>query len=334
MLRNREIRLLLIASVFTAALGTLMASLLVSTEAAMITAATAVLLITAHVLFTSWRYRELEKLSGYLRRIASGNFTLDVRDNDEGELSILKNEIYKVTLKLSEHGAVLQEDKLRLTNAIADISHQLKTPLTSMLVMVDLLDNPMLPAAKRMEFTNNVRIQLERMEWLISSLLKLSRIDAGTANFKKEPIQVAQLVQKSLEPVLIPIDIKGLTVKIEGDEGVTFTGDLNWTSEALINVLKNAVEHTPEDGLVTIAYRENALYTEIKVTDSGKGIEPADLPHLFKRFYRGKRASEHSIGIGLAMAHSIVTSQNGTIEVQSNEGTGTQFRLKFYKGTI
>ncbi len=305
-----------------------------STKFAAILILTSVLLIIATLLFTAWRYREIARLSGFLRRITSGDYTLDVRDNYEGELSILKNDIYKVTLMLSEQGSQLERDKLQLTNAISDISHQLKTPLTSMMVMADLLSDPNMPKEKRNEFTYNIQKQLERIEWLVTSLLKLSKIDAGTALFKKETIVVRNLIQKAMEPVLIPVDIKQQFLHYTGDEDVTFIGDINWTAEAIINILKNCVEHTPENGEIGIFYSENALFTEMKIVDNGKGIPKQELPYIFKRFYKGKNAGEESVGIGLAMAYSIITSQNGDIEVVSEEGKGTSFIIKFYKQII
>ncbi|MEG6615009.1 HAMP domain-containing sensor histidine kinase [Peptococcaceae bacterium 1198_IL3148] len=273
-------------------------------------------------------------MSGYLRQICGGDYWLDVRDNREGELSILKNDIYKVTLMLSEQRSFLQQDKIRLTNAISDISHQLKTPLTSMMVMADLLNDANLPTAKRTEFTRNIGIQLERMEWLVSSLLKLSKIDVGTIQFKKEQIPVKQLMQKALEPVLVPLDIKEQAVTVTGADTVSFVGDLNWTAEAIINILKNCVEHTQQGGVISISFAENPLFTEIVIADNGKGIPKEDLPYIFKRFYKGKNASEDSVGIGLAMAHSIITSQNGDIVVRSEQQKGTQFTIKFYKQVI
>ena len=306
-------------------------SAMISLPVAVLTGITSALLITCSLVFTRWRYMEIENLSNYLRQISNGNYTLDVRDNQEGELSILKNDIYKVTLMLSEHGALLQHDKVQLTNAISDISHQLKTPLTSMTVMADLLSEPELPPEKRTEFTRNIRIQLERIGWLVSSLLKFSKIDAGTVQFKKDPISVRTLFQKSLKPVLIPMDIKEQTVSIKGDDAVSFLGDLNWTAEALINILKNCVEHTPEGGEISISFAENALYTEIIIADNGKGIPKEELPYVFQRFYIGKNASEDSVGIGLALSHSIITSQNGDINIKSEKGMGTQFHIKFYK---
>lgn len=333
MLRNREIQILLavMVTISAAAIG---AAAFISPAALALVVILSLLLIGSCLVFTRWRYRELEKLSVYLREISSGNDSLDVRDNQEGELSILKNDIYKVTLMLSEHRSLLQRDKMQLTDAISDISHQLKTPLTSMTVMADLLSSADLPPAKRMEFTHNIRIQLERIDWLVSSLLKLSKIDTKTIPFKKEPILVKQLIQKALEPVLIPMDIKEQTVSINGDDSVSFMGDFNWTAEAIINILKNGVEHTQEGGTIAISYTENALFTEIVIADNGKGIPKEDLPYIFKRFYRGKHASEGSIGIGLAMAHSIIASQNGVIDVMSDGENGTAFRIKFYKQVI
>jgi len=175
---------------------------------------------------------------------------------------------------------------------------------------------------------------LERLDWLISSLLKMSKIDAGTAMFKQERVLVEPLVKKALEAVAIPMDIKSQTVTVEGDPQTAFTGDPEWTCEALINILKNGVEHTPEGGRLSVTYGENALFTEIVIQDSGPGIPKEDLPHIFKRFYRGKQASENSVGIGLAMANSIVTNQHGAIEVESKPGQGARFRVVFYKGIL
>ncbi|OZQ77777.1 sensor histidine kinase [Paenibacillus odorifer] len=333
MLRNKEFRWLLL-TMSTISLLAIIVTAFISSGAMGITALTSVLLIGCCLLFTRWRYREIEKLSGYLRQISSGNYSLDVRDNQEGELSILKNDIYKVTLMLSEQRLLLQEDKIKLTNAISDISHQLKTPLTSMTVMADLLSDPELNVEKRIEFTRKISLQLDRIGWLVSSLLKFSKIDAGTIQFKKDSIKVKKLVQKSMEPILIPMDIKEQRILIEGEEATSFIGDYNWTTEAMINILKNCVEHTPAGGEITISFAENTLFTEIVITDNGKGIPKAEIPYIFKRFYKGTNANEDSVGIGLALAQSIITEQNGTIDVVSEVGKGTQFRIKFYKQVI
>lgn len=333
MFRNKEIRMLLL-TMSSFSLIAVITALVISRETVWITAVTAVVLITCSILYTRYRYREIAKLSSYLREITSGNYSLDVRDNQEGELSILKNDIYKVTLMLSEQRSLLQEDKIKLTNAISDISHQLKTPLTSMTVMADLLSDPELDRRKRIEFVRNISTQLDRIGWLISALLKFSKIDAGTAQFKKERVKVNELIQKSIEPVLVPMDIKEQRLTIHGEDSTFFLGDLNWSSEAIVNILKNGVEHTPAGGEITISYAENALFTEIIISDNGKGIPKDEIPHLFKRFFKGKQASEDSVGIGLALAQSIITSQNGTIDVKSEPGAGTEFHIKFYKQII
>lgn len=311
-----------------------MAAFFVSMLAAVVVLGVSVFLISSSLIFTKWRYREIDKLSGYLQQISSGDFQLDVRDNYEGELSILKTQIYKVTRMLSEQGTVLHEDKAKLTNAISDISHQLKTPLTSMMVMADLLRDKNVDDAKRAEFTRNLQVQLERMEWLVSSLLKLSKIDARTIAFKKEKVLARELVRIAVEPLLVPMDIKMQSLDIQGDDKTAFIGDSNWTAEALINIIKNCVEHTAEEGEISIHFSENPLFTEITISDTGKGIAKEDLPYIFKRFYKGKNANDESVGIGLAMAHSIITSQQGDIEVQSQPGVGTKFQIKFYKQVI
>lgn len=334
LLRNREIQLLLIALLTITSISFVLSIIFFSIQVALFLLIVSFLFISATFIFTKWRYNEIKKLSRYLQKIASGNFRLDVRDNYEGELSFLKNEIYKVTKMLAEQGEGLQKDKAKLTDAISDISHQLKTPLTSMMVMVDLLRENHLADNKRDEFIRNLQVQLVRMEWLVSSLLKLSKIDAGTIQFKKEKVNVASLIQSAIDPLLIPIDIKMQSLQIEGDDETTLIGDFNWMREALINIIKNCVEHTPEEGTISISYSENALFTEIMIADNGKGIDKEDLPYIFKRFYKGKNASDDSVGIGLAMAQSIITSQKGALEVSSKPNVGTTFHIKFYKQVI
>lgn len=330
MFRNREIQLFSLAMAGISLIAATAAAF-ISQSAAVLVLFTAFLLIGCSLLFTRWRYREIARLSQYLRKINTGNYSLDIRDNQEGELSILKNDIYKVTLMLTEQSTLWQQEKLRLTDVIADISHQLKTPLTSMLVMADLLSDRKLPEAKRSEFTHKIGLQLERIDWLVSSLLKLSKIDAGTAVFKKELVKVPELLEKAIEPLLIPMDIKEQSISLKGEESTSFIGDLKWSQEAFINILKNCIEHTPAGGSIAVSYTENALFTEIVIADNGSGIPKEDLPYIFKRFYKGKNAGDDSVGIGLAMAHSIISSQNGIIEVKSQEGEGTKFMIKFYK---
>lgn len=280
--------------------------------------------------FTAKRYSEIKALTGYVDRIQHRVETLDIRDNQEGELSILKNEIYKLTLKLVNQAEMLKKDKTYLADSISDISHQLKTPLTSMMVMADLLTESELPREKQAEFLHNIQSGLERMQWLVQSLLKLSKLDADAVLLKKETVFVEELLKKATEPLLIPLEIKNQELVLDGSSDVTFRGDMLWTVEAIGNIIKNCMEHTREGGKITISYGQNNLYTNIVIKDNGEGIDKEDLPHIFKRFYKGKNASSDSVGIGLALSKSILNRQKATIEVTSIPLEGSTFTIKFY----
>ena len=329
-IRNKEFWLMLLLMSFVIMAGVVLA-FFVDPIAGVLLLLVSLLLVTLAVIYTRKRYRDIRELSGNLRRITGGDYSLDIRDNTEGELSILKNDIYKVTLLLSKQAELLRKEKEQLGDAMSDISHQLKTPLTSMLVMAELLSKNDLEASKRIEFTRSLKQQLKRMEWLLTSLLKLSKLDAGTVEFKKEAISAAELVNQAVKPLLIPMELKEQNLVIEGDEPTIFLGDQNWTSEALINILKNCMEHTGPGGTIMIHYSGNPLFTELLISDNGSGISKEDLPFIFKRFYRGKNANEESVGIGLAMAKRIVESQNGDIVVTSQLNEGTSFSIRFYK---
>jgi signal transduction histidine kinase len=271
-------------------------------------------------------------LSAYLRHIDAGDYALDVRDNGEGSFSLLKNDLYKVTVRLREQAELLEKDKAALSNLIADISHQIKTPLTSMGVLADLLvEDP--PEEDRRVFVERLRAHLGRIQWLIAALLKLARLDAGTAAFKSEPVDLGELVRRAIEPLQIPLEIKKQRLEVHGDDA-SFTGDLNWSAEALTNVVKNCIEHTPESGTIEISYRANALYAEIIVSDDGEGIASRDLPNIFNRFYRSENARENNVGIGLALAKAILTAQGGDISVRSQPGVGTSFDIRVFRGAV
>jgi signal transduction histidine kinase len=295
-------------------------------------------LVCAGFIFLLVRYQrtvsaQVVGLSAYLRRIDAGDYALDVRDNGEGSFSLVKNDLYKVTVRLREQAELLQKDKTGLSNLIADISHQIKTPLTSLGVLVDLLaEDP--PEEDRRAFVERLRAPLGRIQWLVAALLKLARLDAGTAAFKSEPVDVRRLIERALEPLQIPLEIKKQRLEVHGDDGASFTGDLNWSAEALTNVVKNCVEHTPEGGRIEITYAANALYAEILVSDDGEGIDGADLPNIFNRFYRGATAGENSVGIGLALAKAIFNAQGGDISVRSQPGVGTSFDIRVFRGVV
>ncbi len=329
MLRNREYKQLVL-TLAALLIITTAAGFLVSVAAGIICGASVFCVSAAALLFTLRRYSSIEKLNAYLKRINSGDYALDVRDNIEGELSILKSEIYKVTVMLRERSEQLERDKAALQNALSDISHQLKTPVTSMFVMTDLLLTPDLPDDRRLVFTDRIRAQLERLSWLVSALLKLSRLDARAVAFKRDSVPAQRLLDKATEPLRIPAELKNITLRTQGD-GVLVDCDENWTAEAVLNIIKNCVEHTPDGGVIDIACSENPLFAQIRIEDSGPGIASDDLPHIFTRFYRGNNAADDSVGIGLAMAATIVQEQNGSIDAGSAASGGSVFTIRFPK---
>lgn len=328
MLRNREIRLFTLILLLIGAAATI-AGVTLSAAAGIIAGAASLLFILTLLFFTRWRYRQLSRLAAYLKKINSGDYALDVRDNTEGELSILKSEVYKTTVMLRERNHMLARDKAVLETALSDISHQLKTPLTSMLMMTDLLCDSDLPEQQRRTFTARIRSQLERIQWLVSALLKLSRLDAKAVDFKKDGVSAAAMIEKASAPLLIPMELKEQALVIK-DNGASLCCDAGWTAEALLNILKNCVEHTPQGGEIAITCEVNPLYTQLQIKDSGGGIPEEDLPYIFSRFYRGKNAADDSIGIGLAMAAAIVGEQGGTLDAHSTTG-GSVFTIRFPK---
>ncbi len=330
MLRNKELRGILLLGILFILVGTILGALVDYRAAALVLVCTGAV-FAVFFTYTLRRYRAIQRLSEYLSSVYMGEHVMDIRDNREGELSILKNDLYKVTLTLSEQSELLKKDKQYLADTLSNISHQLKTPLTSMFVMTDLLHKPDLPQGKKEEFLKNITNQLKRIEWLVSSLLKLSKIDAKTVVFKKEEVPVAQLIQKALEPISIPMELKGLTLTVDCERDIAVVTDMNWTAEALLNVLKNCMEHTPSGGRINITCLSTPLHAELTIEDSGTGIEAEDILYVFDRFYKGKNAGTDSVGIGLAMAKTILTSQNADISVQSEPGKGARFTVKFFK---
>lgn len=279
-----------------------------------------------------YRYRKLRKLSNDLDKLLISGVPLPIREYHEGELSILANHIQKLTLRLTESAEAINKEKVHLADSLADISHQLRTPLTSMNLTTSMLREANLTDERRMELTGELRILLTRTEWLVETLLKLSKLDAGTVKLIRQKISVRELIDRAAAPLAIPMDLRNQTLTIRCDEEM-LSCDLVWTAEALGNILKNCMEHTPEGGIVTVTASETALYTQIEVEDTGDGFAPKDIPHLFERFYKGSNASENSYGIGLALARTVITTQNGAVQAMNGKN-GAKFVLKFYKQVI
>lgn len=292
------------------------------------------LFIAAHYFFTGLRYRKLKQLSMELDSMLHSNTPIQFEKYREGELSILESELSKMTLRLREQAAALANEKKLLADSMADISHQIRSPLTASNLILSLLREQELPAPRRLQLIQELTQLLSRIDWLVEALLKISKMDAGTVPFKHDPVSIPDLIKNASEPLLIPMELRGQTLRItDNDEPPAppqFWGDYAWTTEAVLNILKNCMEHTPAGGQIQVSYSQNAIYSEIIIEDNGPGFASEDLPHLFERFYKGKNASEHSVGIGLALARMIVTRQNGTLKAENRPEGGARFILKFY----
>ena len=323
---QRELMIQIPVALALAALG-----LLISPLCALLVLGTGLVFMLLHILFLRRRYREIAALSHSLDRILHGQDQL-LDDSGEGELAILRSELRKMTLRLKDDADLLLQDKQELTRALADISHQLRTPLTSMNLTLSLLAGEE-DEAKRLRLTRELKRSLERIDWLVETLLKLSKLDAGAVRFEALSISAAELAELALRPLRIPMELKGQELVLDlGDAALTV--DPAWTAEALGNVVKNCVEHTPEGGTLALTARQTPIFTELSVSDTGPGIDPEDLPRLFERFYRGKHAGEHSVGIGLALARQIVAAQNGTVQAANKPEGGARFTFRFYVGAV
>ncbi len=275
-------------------------------------------------------YKDIKDMTDYVYNSSEGrNFDMKNR-NQEGQIGLLKTELIKMINILKEKVELLNNEKIFLNEVISDISHQLKTPMTSLIILNDLMYED-LPKETKIEFLDKIKSQLNRMEWLIKSMLKLSKVEAKVIDFEKKEVKVSELIKKSISPSLISMEIKNIELTVNGDENISYIGDINWSCEAFVNIIKNCVEHTETNGKINISYEENPLYCEVVIKDSGEGIDKKDLPHIFKRFYKGKSSKDDSVGIGLAMAKSIIESQNGDIYVKSEKNKGSEFHIIFHK---
>ena len=331
LLRNKEVvtSLLLYAGVSAAAV---VGAVFIGGEAALFVLVMCLLFIAVFLFTTYRRYQSLSQLSAELDRILHGNENIDFERYSEGELSILQSEIYKMTVTLREQSQKLQEDKVFLADSIADISHQIRTPMTSRNITLSLLAEQDLTEERRQELIRELYMLMSGIDRLINMLLKISRLDAGAVQFKSESISMNELIKSAVKPLLVSLELKGQSFETaaEGE----FHGDIAWTCEAIGNIVKNCIEHTPEGRNITVSASENTLYSEIIISDNGNGIDKEDLPNIFKRFYKGKASGTDSFGIGLALAKMIVTGQNGVIKAENSPHGGAVFTMRFYKGVV
>lgn len=276
--------------------------------------------------------KELKEINEYIKEVNNKNYSLKIEDNKDGELSRLRNELYKTTVILREAAENSEEEKEKLSIAIADISHQLKTPLTSIRIILDnISDNPDMPQEIREDFIQDISKQVEHMSSLVISLLKIAKFDAGTIKMENEEIDAKKLIDSVINNLAILIEIKEIEVITKIDEKAIFIADYKWQQEALTNILKNAIEHSQPKSNIYIIVENTSIFLKIKIKDEGQGIEQKDLKHIFERFYRAKNCNEDSIGIGLSLAKTIIEQNNGYIKATSEVGKGTLFEIKYIK---
>lgn len=290
-----------------------------------------IILLLIFILYERNQDKEIDEITKYLEAINNKNYTLKIDENSEDELSILKNELYKVTVMLRENASNSLKDKINLKIALEDISHQLKTPLTSILIILDnLIDNPEMDYQTRVEFLHDLKRESIRIQSLIQSILKLSKFDSNTVQFIKQDIYLKQIVDEAIKNTESLADLKNIKINVEGNKKIKLNCDLLWQTEAVTNILKNCIEHSSENTKIDIKYNNNSVYSYITITDYGEGISKEDIPHIFERFYRGKNSANESIGIGLSLSKTIIDCNNGIITVESNNNK-TTFTIKYFK---
>lgn len=280
--------------------------------------------------FTKKRYNDISELTYKIDKILHNNDYTNFDVNKEGELAVLNSEIYKMTVRLREQTERLENEKNYLKDYLADISHQIRTPMTSINIMISRLSRQELTFEDRFKMIKEISKLLTRIEWLVTALLKVAQLESDTVKLKKEKTNVEEVVNKALEPLKIQAEIKNIKMKLKIEKNTNYKGDYYWSVEAISNIIKNCIEHSENGGIIEIISEINPIYTEIIITDEGKGICKEDLPHLFERFYRGNNSGSEGIGIGLYLTKMIVSKQNGVITAKNRENKGAEFNIKFF----
>ena len=276
--------------------------------------------------------KKINEITKYIEEINRGNYKLNIEENTEDELSILKNELYKITIMLKEVAENSQKDKTTLKDSLSDISHQIKTPITSILIMLDnILSVENMPEDIKKDFIKDIKREIINIKFLVESILKLSKIDSNSIKFIKKEVFIKDIINEAVKNVSMLSELKNIEIIVSGDDSIKTICDLKWQVEAITNILKNCIEHSYENKKIYINYNQNNMYTELKIEDNGTGIDAKDLPHIFERFYKGKNSSSDSVGIGLALSKSIIESNNGYIQVDSELNKGTTFIIKYLK---
>lgn len=282
--------------------------------------------------FSARRFREIAHLAAEMDEVLHSGRRIDFSDYREGDVAVLKNELAKMTSALAGANERLEAEKHALADALADVSHQIRTPLTAIGLLVPAIENAC-SETERARALRELEGLVDRVGWLVATLLKLAKTDAGAIRVQAAPVDAAKLVRGALAPLAGALDLRGIAVQVDVQPGATFTGDAAWSAEALGNVLKNCMEHTPEGGTIRVSVAEDAVALRLRVADTGPGIAPEDLPHLFERFYRG--AGSEGFGIGLSLAQALASAQGGTLRASNDRTTGgARFDFTFPKVVV
>ncbi len=291
-----------------------------------------IIFIIIFIIYLKFRQRKIDKLDTYIQRVSKKDYSIDIESYSEDELSCLKDSLYKITVMLKEDSENKSKQNESILTSVSDISHQLKTPLTSIQILLDnITETPNMDETTKRKFLLEISKQIKGMNFLILALLKLSRLDAGAVEFTSEKVDLEKLIEDVLSNLDILIDVKQLKIVKNIKSSPYITGDYSWNKEAILNIIKNAIEHTDSGKNVTITLDENNVYSYIKIKDEGEGIPENELKHIFDRFYKTQNTKENSMGIGLALAKSIIEKQNGYIQVESKINEGTTFIIKYLK---
>lgn len=292
---------------------------------------TVVILLIIYIRYNYKKEKDIKDIIKCIEQINKKNYEIQIDSISEDELSILKNEIYKTTIMLKEAAENSSKDKLNLKKSLEDISHQLKTPLTSILVMLDnIIEDSNMEEKIRNDFIVDIKRNVLNINFLVQSLLKLSKFDANTVHFVKQENDLKTIVEESIKNVSTLCDLRNINIKLNIKENSKIICDDKWQIEALTNIIKNAIEHSKNNSNIIINIENNNVYSMIEVIDFGEGIAKKDIKHIFERFYRCKNTKTDSIGIGLALAKTIIEEDKGTISVESNK-LETKFVIKYYK---
>ena len=292
---------------------------------------TVVILLIIYIRYNYKKEKDIKDIIKCIEQINKKNYEIQIDSISEDELSILKNEIYKTTIMLKEAAENSSKDKLNLKKSLEDISHQLKTPLTSILVMLDnIIEDSNMEEKIRNDFIVDIKRNVLNINFLVQSLLKLSKFDANTIHFVKQENDLKTIIEESIKNVSTLCDLRNINIKLNIKENSKIICDDKWQIEALTNIIKNAIEHSKNNSNIIINIENNNVYSMIEVIDFGEGIAKKDIKHIFERFYRCKNTKTDSIGIGLALAKTIIEEDKGTISVESNK-LETKFIIKYYK---